>query len=151
LIFAAVTFLSSLTLGVLLAICVPFLGMVWGAAAGILTVTWSKSVAGELSAMTRAGARAGLLAGVGGVLGLVLGMWIQYTQLGGQEAGVFFAEELSREFDLPLTTGAAFEAQQWIGFYLVSFCLGLLTLALLAGAGALAARLWAGRAATPEA
>lgn len=137
-----ISFLANLGIGVIFPICGPVCGIVWGTGAGILSVVWTEEpVAKESPA--RLGALAGGIAGIGAIAGLMIGVLLQFGALGGQQVSADLTRELAREFGLPVASGEALIVQQWIGAIGAACCIGLVNVAVMAGAGALAAQLFA--------
>jgi hypothetical protein len=137
-----ISFLANLGLGVIFPICGPVCGIVWGTGAGILAVIWTKEPEAKESP-ARLGALAGAIAGVGAIVGLMLGMFLQFGVMGGQQLSADLTRDLAREFGLPISGGEALIVQQWIGAIGAACCIGLVNLAVMSGAGALAAQLFA--------
>lgn len=149
LLFGVISFLANLGIGVLLAICAPLCGIVWGAGAGILSIIWSEP--GEnLRTPARSGAIAGGIAGIGAILGLFVGMIIQFTFLGGQEMASQVSQQFSEQFSLPTTPGGAMPFWQWIGFLISSSCIGFFNILVMASAGAVAAHLYSTNRGKPQ-
>ncbi|MGD2050555.1 MAG: hypothetical protein PVH03_13725 [Chloroflexota bacterium] len=141
LLFGVISFLANLGIGILLAICSPLCGIVWGAGAGILSIVWAEP--GDTTRTpARSGAIAGGIAGIGAILGLFLGMIFQFTILGGQQTASQVSQQFSEQFGLPTMTGEALPFWQWVGFLLSSCCIGLFNILIMAGAGAAAAHLY---------
>lgn len=137
-----ISFLANLGIGVIFPICGPVCGVVWGTGAGILSVIWTEEPEAKDSP-ARLGALAGLIAGIGAIAGLMLGVVIQFGALGGQQVSAELTRDLAREFGLPMSSGDALAVQQWIGAIGMACCIGVINLAVMAGAGALAAQLFA--------
>lgn len=137
-----ISFLANLGLGVIFPICGPVCGLVWGTGAGILSVIWTEEPEAKESP-ARLGAIAGAIAGIGAIAGLMVGILLQFGVLGGQELSADLTRELAREFGLPVSSGDALIVQQWVGAIGAACCIGLANLAVMAGAGALAAQLFA--------
>jgi hypothetical protein len=141
LLFGVISFLANLGIGVLLAICAPLCGIVWGAGAGILSIIWSEP-GDDRSTPARSGAIAGAIAGIGAILGLFLGMIFQFTFLGGQQMASEVSLQFSEQFGLPTMANDVMPFWQWIGLLLSSCCIGLFNILAMAGAGAAAAHLY---------
>ncbi len=141
LLFGVFAFFSNLGLGILLAICTPVCGIVWGAGAGIAAVVWSDPSEGPRSP-ARDGAVAGAIAGAGALLGVVIGLVLQFAVLGGQEAAGQFTSEFYEQFDLYVPATEFDSSLQWVGLSFSACCLGLINLLILAGAGAAAAAIY---------
>lgn len=141
LLFGVISFLANLGIGVLLAICAPLCGIVWGAGAGILSIVWSGPVDNG-GAPAKSGAIAGGIAGIGAVLGLFIGMIFQFTVLGGQQTATQVSQQLYEQLGLPSMAGDVVPLWQWTGFFLSSCCISLFNVLIMAGAGAAAAHLY---------
>lgn len=141
LLFGIISFLANLGIGVLLAICAPFCGIIWGAGAGILSIVWS-GVEDNVGTPAKSGAIAGGIAGVGAVLGLFLGMLFQFTFLGGQQVATEVSQQFSEQLGLPSLASDLVPFWQWTGFVLSSCCIGFFNILIMAGAGAVAAHLY---------
>ena len=137
-----ISFLANLGLGVLFPLCGPVCGIVWGIGAGILSVVWTEEPEAKESP-ARLGAVAGAIAGIGAIAGLMLGTIIQFGALGGQEVSAQITRDLAREFGVPVSGGDALAVQQWVGAIGMACCIGVANLVAMAGAGALAAHLFA--------
>ena len=141
LLFGVFAFFSNLGLGILLAICTPVCGIVWGVGAGIGAVVWSDPSEGPRSP-ARDGAVAGAIAGAGALFGVVIGLVLQFGVLGGQEAAGQLSSDVYERFGLDLPASEFDSSLQWVGLSFTAFCLGLVNLAILAGAGAAAAAVY---------
>jgi hypothetical protein len=149
LLFGIFAFFSNLGLGILLAFCTPLCGIVWGIGAGIAAVAWSDESRGPVSP-ARDGAIAGAIAGIGALLGVVIGMFVLFALLGGQQAATQAADDLYDQFGLDMPMAEINSSLQWFSVSVVACCLGLLNVAILAGAGALSATIYgSGRAENP--
>ena len=141
LLFGVISFLANLGIGVLLAICAPLCGIVWGAGAGILSIVWSGPDDNERTPAI-SGAIAGGIAGIGAILGLLIGMIFQFTFLGGQQTATQVSQQLYEQLGLPSMAGDVVPLWQWTGFLLSSCCIGVFNILIMAGAGAAAAHLY---------
>ena len=65
-------------------------------------------------------------------------MILQFSVLGGQQAANQIASDFSEQFGFPVSSGEPFLVGQWIGLLAMSCCLGLFSVAFLAGSGAIA-------------
>ena len=144
LLFGFFAFFSNLGLGILLAICTPFCGIVWGVGAGIAAVAW-RDESDRVSSPARDGAVAGAIAGAGALIGLIIGLVLQFTVLGGQEAATQLSSEFYEQFGLDIPASAFDSSMQWVGLVISGCCLGLINVAVLAGAGAASAAIFASR------
>ena len=134
-------FMTNLGVGAFLAICTPFCGIVWGAAAGFLSVYWSDDDLDDQSP-ARTGATAGAIAGVGAVLGLIVGLVLQFAALGSQEMMTELLLDLFPEISGSGVDGDLLALWQWISLGFTACCLGLVNIAVMAGAGAIAANIY---------
>jgi hypothetical protein len=134
--FAVISFFTNLGMGLLLPICAPLCGVLWGAGAGILSVQWDDGATGNTPAKN--GAFAGGIAGIGGVIGLMIGAIVSFAFLGGADA----AAELTRQFGVEGVDPSVMAASQWTGAIFSGCCIGLFNAGVMAGIGALAANLY---------
>ena len=144
LLFGVFAFFSNLGLGILLAICTPLCGLVWGIGAGIAAVAWNDRAGGPESP-ARDGGIAGGIAGVGALAGVVLGMVLMFTVFGGQDAAVELSNEFYGQYGFDLPAGQFDSSLQWVGLAFTACCLGVFNVLILAGAGAAAAAVFAKR------
>ena len=144
LLFGVFAFFSNLGLGVLFAFCTPLCGIVWGIGAGIAAVVWSDDPGGPTSP-ARDGAIAGAIAGVGALLGVVIGMFLLFVFLGGQQAATQATYDLYEQFGLDMPVTEINSSLQWFSVSIAACCLGLLNVAVLAGAGAVSAAVYGAR------
>ncbi len=134
-------FMANIGLGAFLAICTPFCGVIWGAAAGFLSIYWASGEIDEESP-ARTGAIAGGIAGLGAVLGLAVGLVLQFAALGSQETMVAIITDL-----YPEIVGAGLNSDlltlwQWIALGFTGCCLGLINVVVMGGAGAITANIY---------
>lgn len=142
LIFGSLAFFSNLALGLMaMNICAPVAGVLWGAAAGISGVAWSREDALRKPSAP-IGAKTGAFAGLGAFLGLAVGVMIWFYLLGGQDAVAELTQVFARE------VGADFYDEtvgdSMIQYYpvLTTFCYGATSVGISAAAGAAAAYLY---------
>ena len=139
LLFGSLAFFSNLGVGMLaLYICAPFLGVIWGVAAGIACISWSEhDVSGRAAAAI--GAKAGAIAGVAAFLGLAVGMTIWFSLMGGQEMSVDLARLVAESQGIESFT------QEDIGFLArynlvgTTCCLGTMSIGVLSSCAAIGA------------
>ena len=135
LIGAVVMFLLALGLSFVSGLIVPCCAIVVGLGAGYLASMWEKPAANNLA--VQRGALAGLIAGAGALIGQTLGA-VGNAAMVGPEASM----QLMQQFGVD-AGGAAIDPTM---FYLsatgTGCCIGLFSLVLMAGLGALGGVIW---------
>ncbi len=114
--------------------CVPCLALFAGLGAGYLAGVFDETKLPAQNDAIKVGAQAGAIAGVGAILGQVLGAVANVIIVGPQGA-----QDVARQLGLP----SNFDANTYYAVQAVmTCCLGLLNVALMAGTGALGGVLW---------
>ncbi len=133
LIFGAVMLVAALVITLFVPYCVPCVALLLGFAAGYVAGVYSKP--GDRSLATKSGAIAGAIAGIGVVLGEMIGALINAFSVGPAQV-----TQLMQQLGFPgiqMTT-----AEYWAAQIGVNLCLSLVSVALMAGLGALGGMLW---------
>ncbi len=133
LIFGAVMLVAALVITLVFPYCVPCAALLVGLAAGYVAGVYGKP--GDQSLATKSGAIAGAIGGIGVILGEMIGALINAISVGPERV-----IQLMQQLGLPgmqLTTG-----QYWAAQIGINLCLSLVSVALMAGLGALGGMLW---------
>lgn len=134
LIAAGVTFLVALGLTVIVSpICSPCVAILVGLGAGYLAGVFDKPA--NNNSVLKAGAGAGAIGGVGALLALAIGGTINAVLVGPEGAAEFV-----RQIGLP--TNPELTQNYYSNLVVMSLCISIVNIALMAGLGAIGGLLW---------
>ncbi len=137
LIVGAVMLVLGITFGFLFPLCVACLAIFAGVGAGYLAGVFDKPA--DQGSAAKSGASAGAIGGAGALIGQVIG-GVASAAIQGPQAGAEIMRQLGVPVDTP--TAGAGTAGFYIGAFLSTCCFGLVSLALMAGLGALGGFIW---------
>jgi hypothetical protein len=135
LIVGAAMLVLGTTFGFLFPLCVSCLAVFAGVGAGYLAGIFDKPT--DQGSSAKSGAGAGAIGGAGALLGQVIG-GMGAAAIQGPQAGA----EILRQLGVPVDTAAASPAGFYAGAFLTTCCFGLVSIAIMAGLGALGGFLW---------
>jgi hypothetical protein len=134
LIFGIVMLVAALVVTLFLPYCVPCVALAIGLAAGYVAGVYGKPA--EQPQATKSGAIAGVIAGVGVILGEMIGAVINVVFVKPEQIAQILQQlGITASFDL---TPTVYIVSQ-LG---INLCISLVSLALMAGVGALGGLLW---------
>ena len=135
LIVGAVMLVLGTTFGFLFPLCVSCLAIFAGVGAGYLAGVFDKPA--DQGTAAKSGASAGAIGGGGALLGHLIG-GMAAVAIQGPQAGA----EIMRQLGLPTDTSPAGTAGFYGGAFISTCCFGLVSVALMAGLGALGGFIW---------
>ena len=133
LIFGAVMFIAALVVTLFVPYCVPCVALLIGLAAGYVASIFAKPL--EQPSATKSGAIAGAVAGGGVILGEMIGAVINAVMVGPQRIA-----QILQQFGFPSTQMSS--GEYWAAQLGINCLIALLSVALMAGLGALGGLIW---------
>ena len=133
LIFGAVMFIAALVITLFVPYCVPCVALLIGLAAGYVAGVFGKPI--DQPGATRSGAIAGAVAGGGVILGEMIGAVINAVMVGPEKI-----TQILQQFGFPSTQMTS--GEYWAAQLGINCVIALVSVALMAGLGALGGLIW---------